>query len=152
MSGGSMGYLYANIEDQAVGSMLDPELDDLMADVAKLVQKLEWFTSGDSSEDAYRKTVLEFKKKWFETDPCERLKSYVDQELDKVKKTLYDMLCVGAGGFVPAPCGKEIAAQHDTQGGFCDRFVSVEEGYKHVLNSLRDEFLKMLEEEKRHRG
>lgn len=92
MSGGSMGYLYANVEDQAVGNMMDPELDNLMADVAKLLRDLEWYTSGDTREEAYRKTVLDFKKKWFQSDREKRLLGYVNQELDKLKRALYYMI------------------------------------------------------------
>lgn len=92
MSGGSMGYLYASIEDQAVGCMMDPELDDLMADVAKLLHDLEWYSSGDYSKDTYRRTVLEFKEKWFQSDRKKRLFGYVNQEIDNLKRTLCDMI------------------------------------------------------------
>ena len=50
---------------------------------------LEWWISGDTNEEAYRNSVNRFKKKWFNGNRKERLKGYIDKELEKTKKELY---------------------------------------------------------------
>lgn len=72
--------------------MHDKELDDLMADIVDLAHDLEWYESGDYSKEDYIKTVNKFKRKWFGTDRNERLKGYIDETVEKVRKELYDML------------------------------------------------------------
>lgn len=62
MSGGSHNYICFRIEEDLVGKMHDRELDALMADVAKLAHAVEWWESGDTDEDDYRKAVSSFKK------------------------------------------------------------------------------------------
>lgn len=64
MSGGSHDYLYSRMKDLFVGDMQDAELNELMADICELCHDLEWWRSGDYSEDAYRMTAAAFKKKW----------------------------------------------------------------------------------------
>lgn len=64
MSGGSHDYLCFRMEDLFVGGMHDAELDELMEDICELCHDLEWWQSGDYSEDAYRMTAQAFKKKW----------------------------------------------------------------------------------------
>lgn len=64
MSGGSHDYLYSRMEGLYVGDMQDAELNELMADICELCHDLEWWQSGDYSEDAYRMTAAAFKKKW----------------------------------------------------------------------------------------
>ncbi|MBQ8135357.1 MAG: hypothetical protein IJ192_13285 [Clostridia bacterium] len=92
MSGGSHSYIFLKIEDELVGQMEDPELDDLMQDVANLAHDLEWADSGDYSKDQYFKTVAEFRKKWFDTSRNERLKDYIDKELHEQKMKLYRLI------------------------------------------------------------
>lgn len=92
MSGGSKNYLYYTIEEYFVGQMHDKELDDLMADIVELAHDLEWYESADYSKEHYIETVNKFKRKWFGTDRNERLKGYIDESIEKVRKELYDML------------------------------------------------------------
>lgn len=73
MSGGSHDYLYSRMEELFVGDMHDGELDELMEDICELCHDLEWWQSGDYSEDAYRMTAQAFKKKWLYGDPSERI-------------------------------------------------------------------------------
>lgn len=65
MSGGSFGYVYSMFENEVVGKLCDPEMNDLARDFVKILHDAEWWTSGDSSEETYRATVSAFKKKWF---------------------------------------------------------------------------------------
>lgn len=96
MSGGSHNYICYKIEEELVGSMEDRELDDLMQDVADLAHDLEWYHSADTSKEDYRKAVAAFKKKWFEDAREPRLMQYVDEEIDKLRAELRDMIS-GAG-------------------------------------------------------
>lgn len=92
MSGGSHGYIGFKIADELVGSMEDRELDDLMQDVADLAHDLEWYHSADTSKEDYRKAVAAFKKKWFEDARESRLLRYVDEEIDKLRAELQEMI------------------------------------------------------------
>ena len=92
MSGGSHNYICYHIEEDLVGKMHDRELDDLMADVAKLAHAVEWMDSGDTCEETYLKEVAAFKKKWFSDSRDERLKSYIDGAIVKLRAELYDMI------------------------------------------------------------
>ena len=92
MSGGSYDYTYSKIEMEYVVQMYDEELDDLMKDLVNVVHDLEWWQSGDYSEDKYRKTVKNFKDKWFKQDRVSRLKAYIDSEIENTRKSLYKMI------------------------------------------------------------
>lgn len=94
MSGGSMGYVYSVVRNEAVGMMCDAELDELMNDIADLLHDCEWWTSGDTCEETYRKSVAKFKAKWF-GDPAkrsERLVKLIDEKIDRVRKECRQMI------------------------------------------------------------
>lgn len=92
MSGGAMNYAYTQIEYECVGQMGDHELDDLMADVAKLVHDREWNLSGDTCDETYAQSVREFKQKWFETPRKDRLRSYIVEICDKAFSECFAMI------------------------------------------------------------
>lgn len=92
MSGGSYDYMCYRIEEYYVGHMKDIELNDLMKDISKLLHDLEWADSGDISDESYFKTVTTFKNKWFKQDRKVRLKTYIDNKLEKTKKELYNLI------------------------------------------------------------
>lgn len=96
MSGGSRDYVYHRIRDDLAGKMYDTELDDLMYDIANLAHDVEWYDSGDTCEDTYRKSVAKFKKKWFDGDRKVRLKGYIDTKIEETKTELYQMIGVQA--------------------------------------------------------
>ena len=89
MSGGSHDYICYRIEEELCGQMHDAELNDLMKDVAKLAHDLEWYDSSDISEESYKKTIAEFKRKWFKAEREDRLKAYVDEAMDKLRSEMY---------------------------------------------------------------
>lgn len=72
--------------------MHDRELNDLMKDIAELAHDLEWYDSSDYGEDDYRESVVKFKAKWFEQSREERLKNYIDEAVDELRKDLYAMI------------------------------------------------------------
>ena len=92
MSGGSHNYIYHNIEEELVGNMLDAELDDLMQDIANLAYSLEWADSGDRTIKSYKEDVKVFKTKWFKGNRNERLKGYIDEQIDALKSELIDLI------------------------------------------------------------
>ena len=119
MSGGSMNYVYNQIEYECVGQMGDRELDDLMKDIAKLVHDREWHLSGDTCEETYLKTVKEFKRKWFKSPRADRLYGYIDDMFSKTRSEcmamigevddkLYDDLVNQYGDFVSKTVAADI--------------------------------------------
>lgn len=92
MSGGSYDYKCYTIEDYYVGRMYDPELNEMMRDLVKVLHDVEWWQSCDIGEDNYRRTAKAFKDKWFNADRCERLKPIIDKKLDEVRAELITMI------------------------------------------------------------
>ena len=91
MSGGSMDYIYYQV-DEAAGMCEDVELSDLLRDAAHVLHEQEWWESCDISEDAYREALAEFKAKWFGGDRRERLKGYVDKEINRCRARCYSII------------------------------------------------------------
>lgn len=92
MSGGSHNYIYSRLSQECEGEMHDVEMNDLIKDLCEVLHDLEWWQSGDYSEDQYRETVSEFKKKWFKGSRSTRLKGYIDEQIDAVKSQLYSLI------------------------------------------------------------
>ena len=92
MSGGSYNYQYSQVDEEYVGHMYDKELDDMMSDLVTLLHDLEWWQSDDYNEEQYRKTVRQFKGKWFSTDRSERLTKYIDDAVEELSKQLHEMI------------------------------------------------------------
>jgi hypothetical protein len=90
MSGGSYNYIYSELFRECEGRMHDDEMEDLVADLCKVLHDLEWWQSCDTSEDTYRETVAKFKAKWFECDRSAMLKSYIDTER-KIEEVVDDL-------------------------------------------------------------
>jgi len=91
MSGGSMDYVCWKIEEWA-GSLKDRELTDLAMDLAKVFHDAEWCQSCDIGEDDYRKTVSEFKAKWFNGDRNERITGYIEQIFSEAKRECLELI------------------------------------------------------------
>lgn len=66
MSGGSFDYMYSKIRDTYKGELHDQELEEMLEDFCGLLKELEWWQSGDKSEEQYEKSVLDFKLRWIE--------------------------------------------------------------------------------------
>ena len=92
MSGGSYSYKYCEVDDYYVGAMYDEELNEMMKDLVKVLHDVEWWKSCDIGEDSYRKTVKEFKDKWFNADRSERLKPIIDRRINEVRTELINMI------------------------------------------------------------
>ena len=92
MSGGSYCYKFCEVDDYYVGAMYDEELNEMMKDLVKVLHDVEWWQSCDIGEDSYRKTVKEFKDKWFNSDRSERLKPIIDRRINEVRTELINMI------------------------------------------------------------
>ena len=87
MSGGAFDYMYGRIEETYVGEMQDADLNEMMADLCELLHDLEWYESGDTTEETYRKSVKAFKQKWLRGYDWE-----TDGRIDRAKKHLKEIL------------------------------------------------------------
>ena len=101
MSGGSYSYIYSTLLSECDGAMYDAEMNDMIRDLADVLHDLEWWQSGDSSEDKYRTTLASFKAKWFKGNRKERLKGYIDDQIGIVRNQLYALI------------GEPIGAEND---------------------------------------
>lgn len=72
--------------------MEDLEISDLVYDVFCLLHSADWYKSGDTSEETYRKDVEAFKKKWFKNKRSDRLKEYVDIAVNDMHEKLLCMI------------------------------------------------------------
>ena len=72
--------------------MYDAEMNDLIKDLYEVLHDLEWWQSGDTSEDCYRNTLKKFKAKWFKGSRQKRLKSYIDEQIGIVRSQLYSLI------------------------------------------------------------
>ena len=86
-----MDYLCYKIENQ-LSYVYDPEIKDLMTDLAELMHDLEWWQSGDYGRGSYEETLSKFKAKWFKGDRQERLKGYIDEQIGIVRSQLYSLI------------------------------------------------------------
>lgn len=93
MSGGYYDYFYIKLQEFE-NEMQDHEMNDLVVDLAEVFHDLEWWQSGDSSEEAYREQVKEFKEKWLHQSAESRIANYIDEELEETRKRLHNMLSI----------------------------------------------------------
>lgn len=91
MSGGSMDYACYEVEN-AARMAGDPEFADMLRDAAKVLHDEEWWRSCDIGEEEYRATLAWFKAKWFGDGRSERLKGYVDEEVDRCRRRCYSII------------------------------------------------------------
>ena len=91
MSGGSMNYVCYQVED-AASMTPDQEFAELLRDAAKVLHDEEWWLSCDTSKETYLETLAAFKAKWFCGDRTERLKGYIDKDIEKLREELYALI------------------------------------------------------------
>ena len=93
MSGGSYGYISYQLLEECEGRMYDAELDELIKDLSEVLHDLEWWQSGDTVEEDYRRTVCSFKAKWFVTDARTRnLERIINEKAENMRAELFKMI------------------------------------------------------------
>ena len=91
MSGGAFDYIYGRVAE-AADYAEDLEIKDLLNDLADLLYEEEWYESGDTNKEKYIKCLNKFKEKWFGSSRELRLRGYIDEELEKTKISLYNLI------------------------------------------------------------
>lgn len=90
-SGGSYDYMCYSIENTYIDAVYDEELNMLLKDLVLVLHDLEWWQSGDIGEEDYRKTLNDFKKKWF-GNRDERLKEIIENKCKELEKYLMNVV------------------------------------------------------------
>lgn len=91
-------------EQSKIARRADP-LDDivmseLVFDVFCVLHSYDWYQSGDTCEETYRKDVQRFKDKWLKQIPDEQIREIIDDELNVVRGRLYQAF-IRNGGDIP---------------------------------------------------
>lgn len=86
-----MDYIFRRI-DEASEMVEDKEISELLHDLSELLHDEEWYKSGDTERKTYLKSLRAFKKKWFNSDRNERLEKYIDEELDRIKENIHELV------------------------------------------------------------
>lgn len=94
MSGGSMNYIYSQLQE-AADMTSDKEIKDLLMDLSEVLHDEEWYKSYDYSFEIYQETLLKFKCKWFDQPRRDRLKKYIDESIEKSRKEMYMLVGIG---------------------------------------------------------
>lgn len=64
MSGGSLKYVYQDVETAVHTGELTEEQEELVRDLAGLLHDIEWSASGDYGPQHWRGTLAELTSKW----------------------------------------------------------------------------------------
>ncbi len=91
MSGGAMDYVYYKLEVAACETH-DIEIRHLLEDLSKVLRDEEWYYSGDISEERYLETRQAFMDRYFKTDRKDRLREYLEEEINKAKEQLEKLI------------------------------------------------------------
>ena len=91
-SGGSYDYMCDKFKWTYDDKMFDSEMNYFIYDFVKVLHDLEWWQSDDIDEEDYRKTLSEFKSKWFGKARGDNLQKIVTKECDKLKNELLKMI------------------------------------------------------------
>lgn len=91
MSGGSYDYMYSRVKEEYADRMFDSQLNTMMKDLTGLLHDLEWWQSGDYSEETYRESVNKFKKKWLKQTKIDMWRAINKCGEDKLKKYIFNV-------------------------------------------------------------
>lgn len=93
MSGGSYDYICYRLSEECEGRMHDAELNELVKDLSEVLHDLEWWQSGDTGEERYRRTVRSFKRKWLGADARVRtLEKIINEKTESLRTELIEMI------------------------------------------------------------
>ena len=91
MSGGAMDYVYGRIYDLSYQEN-DPIIKKLLIDLSEYLHAEEWWLSGDTCKETYMEERKKFKDKWIKLDSKVNIDEFISEELERVKKELYEAL------------------------------------------------------------
>lgn len=83
MSGGHYNYLCYTIQDTYEGEMEDTLMEEMLQDFCKILKSLEWYKSGDTSQEDYHRDIDNFITKW---TGCSEHASYAKAKRDILSK------------------------------------------------------------------
>ena len=66
----------------------DKQLSEMLWDMLCLLHSYDWYASGDTCEDTYRKDVAHFKKKWLNRSTEELVCVEIDKALSEAREDL----------------------------------------------------------------
>lgn len=99
MSGGHFNYDDSRLKstifdygDKVSNQFEDSEISRLVWDVLDLIHEYDWYISGDTGKQDYLKAKREFKKKWLRDNNTETLTKIIDEEVEKLRGDLKEML------------------------------------------------------------
>lgn len=69
--------------------MEDKQISELVFDVLCLIYSADWYRSGDTGEETYRKDVEFFKNKWLKAKYENLVKEAIDKNIEEARNELY---------------------------------------------------------------
>lgn len=69
--------------------MEDKQISELVFDVLCLIYSADWYRSGDTGEETYRKDVEFFKNKWLKAEYENLVKEEIDKNIEETRNELY---------------------------------------------------------------
>jgi len=70
----------------------DVEISELIFDVFCLIHSYDWYASGDTGEDTYRKDVEYFKKKWFGKTAKQRAERMTNDAIEEFTQRIKEAM------------------------------------------------------------
>lgn len=96
MSGGHFNYMDSSLKieifgftDKVHNVFGDRELSELTWDLLNLLHDYDWFVSGDTGEESWRKAKKEFKEKWFNNREAQ-IHRIINEAINSLRQELYD--------------------------------------------------------------
>lgn len=66
----------------------DREISKLAFDMFCLIHSFDWYKSGDTGEEQYRKDLEYFKQKWLKPTPLQRAKAEIEKSVSELREEL----------------------------------------------------------------
>ena len=80
-----------------INPLEDLVISEVVFDVFCLLHSYDWYASGDTCEETYRKDVDHFKKKWLSSLSQSHTREIINDEISKLREELYRSLNIEEG-------------------------------------------------------
>lgn len=87
---GDRGFALSKIA-RRINPLEDFVISEIVFDVFCLLHSFDWYESGDTCEETYRKDVKRFKDKWLKPFSEIRTKEIIDDEISDLRDKLYQV-------------------------------------------------------------